>query len=78
MALRSGYGNFLLWLYFSGAVVQTFTSATIIDEITDLTNHWINVCTVMTYHTPIRQKCYLEVSFADVVWLKVSVYPCIV
>lgn len=42
MALKSGDGNFLLWLYFSGAVGQTFTSTTIIDEITDLTIHWIN------------------------------------
>lgn len=75
MALKSGYGNFLLWLYFSEALVQTFTSTTIIDEITDLTLHWVNACTVMTYHSAITQKCYL-VSFADIVWLKVP--PCIV
>lgn len=50
----------------------------IIDVITDLTIHWIKVCTVMTYHSPIRQKCYLDVFFADIVWLKNPAYPCIV
>lgn len=46
-ALKSGYGNFLLWSCFSGLVVETFTSSTMVDVITDLTIHWISVCTVM-------------------------------
>lgn len=32
----------------------------------------------MTYHGPIRQECYLDVSFSDILWLKVLAYLCAV
>lgn len=78
MALKSGYGHFLPWSYFSGAVVRTFTSTAIADAIADLAIRGIDVRTVTTYRGPVREKCYLDFFFADTVWLKVPAYPCTV
>lgn len=75
MALKPGYGIFLLWSYSSGAVVQTFTSTMITAVTADYTIYTINTHTGMTYHAPFRETRFLGFFFADLGWLKVPAYP---
>lgn len=71
MALKAGYGIFLLWSYSLGAVVQTFTSTMI--------TGWNAYCAVRLTTLPLERSGYLVSFFlnSDIVWLKVTACPCI-